>query len=361
MKTEYQSVAESDVFAHIPASLSMGAPTEEMLEFRNDSFYYFQRDQATFLIRIKQGMYLGATVNLLKTDLNVHKPLLHYKLVFLMSWTFETICRRAIHELKRIPASSHLRKGGILGKKLEINRIVPNEEPARHLKLGKGRDVPDKMTLMALLDELEARIREVLANIPHNFLQNYVDSIPGCLRSLVNTTDYTDMFFKEFTFVRLEGLWNGDRRHLTEMSEEATEAAGDEQIFEDGSTSRTMWSVHEAFDRNSFSVHCNELLHPLSALAQLSETHKAGLMGSGLHFWLATSTVHTSTLTPSISIYINYCRNQKTNNPMHMCLRQAGHCPYCTTTKVVTHVRELKQERSKLMSMDFLSEDMHKW
>ncbi|PSN55078.1 hypothetical protein C0J52_01895 [Blattella germanica] len=43
-------------------------------------------------------------------------------------------------------------------------------------------------TKLRTLDELEASIREVLANIPHNFLQNSVNSIPGRLRSLANTT-----------------------------------------------------------------------------------------------------------------------------------------------------------------------------
>jgi hypothetical protein len=36
------------------------------------------------------------------------------------------------------------------------------------------------------LEELEARIWDVITNVPHNFLQKTVDSIPGRLRKLVD-------------------------------------------------------------------------------------------------------------------------------------------------------------------------------
>jgi DNA-binding response OmpR family regulator len=38
------------------------------------------------------------------------------------------------------------------------------------------------------LEELEARIRDIITNVPYNFLQKTVDSIPGCLRKLVDVT-----------------------------------------------------------------------------------------------------------------------------------------------------------------------------
>jgi hypothetical protein len=37
-------------------------------------------------------------------------------------------------------------------------------------------------------EELEARIREIITNVPHNFLQKTVGSIPGRLRELVDVT-----------------------------------------------------------------------------------------------------------------------------------------------------------------------------
>jgi len=36
------------------------------------------------------------------------------------------------------------------------------------------------------LEQLEDRIREVITNVPHDFLQKTVDSIPGRLRKLVD-------------------------------------------------------------------------------------------------------------------------------------------------------------------------------
>jgi hypothetical protein len=36
------------------------------------------------------------------------------------------------------------------------------------------------------LEQLEARIQEVITNVPHDFLQKTVDSIPGRLRKLVD-------------------------------------------------------------------------------------------------------------------------------------------------------------------------------
>ena len=36
------------------------------------------------------------------------------------------------------------------------------------------------------LEKLEDRIREVITNVPHDFLQKTADSIPGCLRKLVD-------------------------------------------------------------------------------------------------------------------------------------------------------------------------------
>jgi hypothetical protein len=38
------------------------------------------------------------------------------------------------------------------------------------------------------LEELEARIQDIITNVPHNFLQKTVDSIPACLRKLVDVT-----------------------------------------------------------------------------------------------------------------------------------------------------------------------------
>jgi hypothetical protein len=38
------------------------------------------------------------------------------------------------------------------------------------------------------LEELEAWIRDVITNVPYNFLQKTVDSIPGHLRKLVDVT-----------------------------------------------------------------------------------------------------------------------------------------------------------------------------
>jgi len=37
-----------------------------------------------------------------------------------------------------------------------------------------------------ILEQLEDRIRKVITNIPHGFLQKTVDSIPGSLRKLVD-------------------------------------------------------------------------------------------------------------------------------------------------------------------------------
>jgi hypothetical protein len=38
------------------------------------------------------------------------------------------------------------------------------------------------------LEELETRIQDVITNIPYDFLQKTVDSIPGRLRKLVDVT-----------------------------------------------------------------------------------------------------------------------------------------------------------------------------
>ncbi|KAJ4431025.1 hypothetical protein ANN_19618 [Periplaneta americana] len=60
------------------------------------------------------------------------------------------------------------------------------------------------------LEELEARIQGVITNIPSNFLQKTVDSIPGRLRKLVDATEntvtgmsYLDML-TEWLFPQLE-------------------------------------------------------------------------------------------------------------------------------------------------------------
>jgi len=39
------------------------------------------------------------------------------------------------------------------------------------------------------LEQLEERIRKVITNVPHDFLQKNVDSIPGRLRKLVDAAD----------------------------------------------------------------------------------------------------------------------------------------------------------------------------
>ena len=38
------------------------------------------------------------------------------------------------------------------------------------------------------MEQLEDRIRNVITNVPHDFLQKTVDSIPDCLRKLVDAT-----------------------------------------------------------------------------------------------------------------------------------------------------------------------------
>jgi hypothetical protein len=38
------------------------------------------------------------------------------------------------------------------------------------------------------MEQLEDRIWNIITNVPHDFLQKAVDSIPGCLRKLVNAT-----------------------------------------------------------------------------------------------------------------------------------------------------------------------------
>jgi hypothetical protein len=50
---------------------------------------------------------------------------------------------------------------------------------------GKNEVYPTKPST---LEELEARIQDVITNVPHNFLQKTVDSIPGHLRKLVDIT-----------------------------------------------------------------------------------------------------------------------------------------------------------------------------
>ncbi|PSN52134.1 hypothetical protein C0J52_04305 [Blattella germanica] len=73
-----------------------------------------------------------------------------------------------------------------------LGRRVPHEWPARSPDLTLCDFLwawaKDEVywTKPCTLDELEARIRKVLAKIPHNFLQKNVDSIPGHLSSLVN-------------------------------------------------------------------------------------------------------------------------------------------------------------------------------
>jgi hypothetical protein len=38
------------------------------------------------------------------------------------------------------------------------------------------------------MEELEAQIRDIITNVPHNFFQKTVDSIPCSLRKLVDIT-----------------------------------------------------------------------------------------------------------------------------------------------------------------------------
>jgi len=39
------------------------------------------------------------------------------------------------------------------------------------------------------MEQMEDRIRNVITNVPHDFLQKTVDSIPGRLRKLVGAAD----------------------------------------------------------------------------------------------------------------------------------------------------------------------------
>jgi len=49
--------------------------------------------------------------------------------------------------------------------------------------MGKGGGVPGNPRTM---EQLEDRIRNVITDVPHDFLQKTVDSIPGRLRKLVD-------------------------------------------------------------------------------------------------------------------------------------------------------------------------------
>ena len=46
------------------------------------------------------------------------------------------------------------------------------------------------------LEQLEDRIRKVITNVPHDFLQKTVNSIPGRLRKLVDATGAYVEFYK---------------------------------------------------------------------------------------------------------------------------------------------------------------------
>jgi hypothetical protein len=39
------------------------------------------------------------------------------------------------------------------------------------------------------MEQLDDRIRNVITNAPHDFLQKTVDSIPSCLRKLMDAAD----------------------------------------------------------------------------------------------------------------------------------------------------------------------------
>jgi hypothetical protein len=81
-----------------------------------------------------------------------------------------------------------------------LGRRGPHEWPARSpdlthrdfLRWGWAKDEV-YCTKPSTLEELQARIRDVITNVQHNFLQKTVDYIPSCLRKLVDITGaYTE-------------------------------------------------------------------------------------------------------------------------------------------------------------------------
>jgi hypothetical protein len=64
----------------------------------------------------------------------------------------------------------------------------PDLTPCDFFLWGWAKDKVNR-TKPCTLEELEARIQDVITNVPHNFLQKTVDSIPGHLRKLVDVTN----------------------------------------------------------------------------------------------------------------------------------------------------------------------------
>jgi len=85
--------------------------------------------------------------------------------------------------------------GRLTVKERALGRRGPHEWPARSLDL-KACDFSlwdwSKEEVYRAkshtLEQLEDRIRKVITNVPHDYLQKTVDSIPGRLRKLVDAT-----------------------------------------------------------------------------------------------------------------------------------------------------------------------------
>jgi len=74
--------------------------------------------------------------------------------------------------------------GRLTVKEKALGRRGPHEWPVRSPDL-----TPCEFFLWgwaSTLEQLEDRIRKVITNVPHDFLQKTVDSIPGSLRKLVD-------------------------------------------------------------------------------------------------------------------------------------------------------------------------------